>query len=80
MQYTIRNVPAFLDRVLRRRVKEQGASLNDVVLEAMTRGAGLTEERVRQRDLRDVAGHWREDAVFDEALREQDRVDESLWR
>lgn len=80
MQYTLRNVPAFLDRVFRRRARERGASLNEVVLEALSRDAGLTAERVRRRDLRDLAGEWQEDPEFDQALREQDAVDERLWR
>jgi hypothetical protein len=80
MQYTLRNVPAFLDRVFRRRARERGASLNEVVLEALTRDAGLTAERVRRRDLRDLAGQWRDDPEFDQALREQDSVDAALWR
>jgi len=50
------------------------------VLEALTRDAGLTAERVRRRDLRDLAGQWQNDPEFDQALREQDAVDERLWR
>jgi hypothetical protein len=80
MQYTLRNVPAFLDRVLRRRAKESGASLNEVVLEALARGAGLSDEPVRYRNLRGLAGRWRDDPDFDNALREQDTVDEGVWR
>jgi len=80
MQYTLRNVPAFLDRVLRRRARERGASLNEVVLEALSRDAGLTAEHVRRRDLRDLAGQWQHDPEFDQALREQDVIDEHLWR
>ena len=34
MHYTLRNVPAFFDRVLRRRARQSGSSLNDIVLEA----------------------------------------------
>ena len=80
MQYTLRNVPAFLDRVFRRRARESGTSLNEVVLEALSRDAGLNAERVRRRDLRDLAGEWQDDPEFDRALREQDAVDERLWR
>ena len=80
MQYTLRNIPAVLDRMLRRRAREQGASLNDVALEALARGAGVTEEAVRHRTLRDLAGTWEDDAAFDAALRDQDTVDDRLWR
>jgi hypothetical protein len=80
MQYTLRNIPAALDRMLRRRAKEQGASLNDVALEALARGAGVTEDAVRQRTLRDLAGAWKEDALIDAALGDQRVVDAELWR
>lgn len=80
MQYTIRNVPESLDAALRHSARRQGKSLNDVAVEALTRGAGLTETRTRQRDLKDIAGSWRKDHEFDRALAAQDTVDEDLWR
>lgn len=80
MQYTIRNIPQLLDAALRRKAREQGKSLNDVTVEALTRGAGLTGEQTRQRDLSDLAGKWQEDPEFDRALAEQDVIDEKLWR
>jgi len=79
MQYTIRNVPPPLDAALRRSAHEQGKSLNEVAIEALTRGAGLSE-RWPQRDLSDIAGSWRKDAAFDSALAAQDTIDEELWR
>jgi len=80
MQYTLRNIPDFLDAALRRSARERGKSLNEVAIEALTRGAGLTELRYRQRDLSDIAGTWREDPAFDGAQLEQDTVDPELWR
>lgn len=80
MQYTLRNIPEVVDRILRRRARAQGASLNEVALEALARGAGVAEEAVRQRTLRDLAGAWEEDGEFDAALRDQRAVDEALWR
>ena len=80
MQYTIRNVPELVDAALRQSARQQGKSLNDVAIEALTRGAGLTETRSRQRDLSDIAGSWRKDAEFDRALAAQDTIDEELWR
>ena len=80
MPYTIRNVPKNLDLALRRKAREQGKSLNEVSNEALTRGAGISEEQTRQRDLSDIAGTWREDSEFDRALAEQDVIDEKLWR
>ena len=80
MQYTLRNVPEIVDAVLRRRAREQGKSLNEVAIETLTRGAGVTGGRSRQRDLKDIAGTWRKDRAFDRALAAQDTVDEELWK
>ena len=74
MQYTIRNVPNILNEALRRAAREQGKSLNDVAIEALARGAGVTGEPGRQRDLSDVAGTWRKDPAFDNALSAQDTI------
>jgi len=80
MQYTIRNIPDSLDAALRRVARERGKSLNEVAIEALARGAGITWERRRQRDLGDIAGTWRKDAAFDSALAAQDTIDEEMWR
>ena len=80
MQYTIRNVPDTLDEALRRAAREQGKSLNDVAIEALARGAGVTGERGQQRDLSDIAGTWRKDRAFDSALSAQDTIDEEMWQ
>jgi plasmid stability protein len=80
MQYTIRNIPETLDEALRRAAREKGKSLNEVAIEALARGAGITGERGRQRDLSDIAGTWRKDPAFDAAVAAQDTVDEGMWQ
>ena len=80
MQYTIRNVPNYLDAALRVSAREQGKSLNEVAIEALARGFGMGQAQVRQRDLSDIAGSWRKDSAFDRALAGQDTVDEEMWR
>ncbi len=69
-----------MDVALRRRAREQGKSLNEVAIEALARGAGISGRLGRERDLRDVAGTWRKDRAFDRALAAQDAIDEELWR
>lgn len=80
MRYTLRKIPPIVDMELRRRVKAEGKSLNTVAIEALVRGSGVGESPIRQRDLGDVAGTWQEDREFDEAVTDQDRVDEQLWQ
>jgi plasmid stability protein len=79
MQYTIRNVPESLDAALRGIAREQGKSLNKVAIEILARGAGVSGEHCRQRDLHDIAGTWQKDRAFDRAIAEQDAVDRELW-
>jgi hypothetical protein len=79
MQYTIRNVPETLDAALRRAAQIEGKSLNEVAIEALARGAGLTADAPKQRDLSDVAGTWHEDPGFNRAIAAQDTIDEEMW-
>jgi hypothetical protein len=79
MQYTIRNVPEYLDAALRNCAREQGKSLNEVAVQALARGAGIGEGPRRRRDLREIAGSWRKDPAFDSAVAAQDTVDEAMW-
>jgi plasmid stability protein len=80
MQYTIRKVPGSLDAALRRRAREQGKSLNEVTIEVLARGAGVSGERTRRRDLRDIVGTWKRDRAFDRAFAAQDTIDPELWQ
>jgi plasmid stability protein len=80
MQYTIRNIPAGLDRALRRIARREGRSLNEVVIAAISRAVGVGSEPVAQRQLGDLAGSWHEDPEFDAAVEAQDRIDPDLWR
>ena len=71
-------MPGSLDQALRRVARERGKSLNEVAIEALARGAGVTGQRDRQRDLADIAGTWRKDPAFDNALAAQDTIDRRL--
>lgn len=79
MQYTIRNVPDYLDAALRSAARDQAKSLNEVMLDALARGAGVGHVPSRKRDVSDIVGTWVEDPAFDAAVAEQDTVDESMW-
>jgi len=82
MQYTIRNIPKRVDQNLRRRAKEQGRSLNDVVVQALSIISGVVEPQqpIKYRDLSDIAGSWVEDPEFDKIMKEQDQVDPRDWQ
>ncbi len=66
--------------MLRRRARENGGSLNDAAIEALARGVGLESERIKKRDLGELAGKWIEDPEFDRAVADQHVIDERLWK
>lgn len=80
MQYTIRAVPAAIDRALRLRAKQEVKSLNAVAVEALARGLELDAEPVQHTDLDALIGSWREDKAFDRAVADFERVDEAMWK
>ena len=80
MQYTLRNLPPQLDRVLRERAARENKSMDEVAIGAMLRGFALLGEPVGQRDLSDVAGTWQDDPLVTMGFDEQRRVDPELWR
>lgn len=80
MQYTLRGIPAALDEAIRSRASAEGKSLNEVAVEALAEGLGLGPEDIVRRDLSDIVGTWRKEAVVEAALAAQDRVDRALWK
>ncbi|HET7502300.1 MAG TPA: hypothetical protein VFK02_14880 [Kofleriaceae bacterium] len=80
MQYTIRSIPAHVDRALRERSTREGKSLNEVAIEAIERGLDLEGHPVRRRDLSAIAGSWVRDREVDRALDDQRTIDPDLWR
>lgn len=79
-QYTIRAVPAAIDRELRRRAKRESKSLNTVAVEALCRGLELSNDAVDHKDLDFLIGSWQEDPAFDQAVADFDRIDEEAWK
>jgi hypothetical protein len=79
-QYTIRAVPAAIDRALRRRAKEEEKSLNTVAVEALARGLELDTQPREHTDLDALIGTWQKDPAFDRAIAEFSKVDEDAWK
>src|ERR1043166_5056557 len=80
VQYTIRQVPARIDRSLRQKSKQARQSLNESAIDSLTKEVGLADEQLRYHDLDPLAGTWQEDAAFDAAMVAQDQVDSRLWK
>lgn len=77
-QYTIRRVPAHLDEALRRKAKRRGQSLNQVLLDSLAESVG--EDAARYHDLDELAGSWKTDKAFEEAMKVFDKVDPDDWK
>jgi hypothetical protein len=79
-QYTIRSVPEDVDQALRKKARAVGKSLNDVVLEALSRETGASGEPKRYHDLDFLIGSMEPDPEFDKILEEQRQIDWEQWR
>ncbi|MFO7729758.1 MAG: hypothetical protein R6V86_03230 [Spirochaetia bacterium] len=78
-QYTVRNIPSALDRALREWARRRDVSLNQAIVDAIKRGIGMDEEQ-EHNNLDDLIGTWQQDEEFDQALSEQDTIEQDLWR
>lgn len=79
-QYTIRQVPIHLDEALRRRAKRKGQSLNQVLLDSLAESVGVGEEAAKYHDLDTLAGTWKTDKAFDDAMTAFEKVDPDDWK
>jgi hypothetical protein len=79
-QYTLRAVPAVIDRALRRRAKQESKSLNAVTVEVLARGLALDAKPVEHHELDGLIGSWQEDPAFERAMADFERVDEEAWK
>ena len=80
IQLTIRGVPLQVRSRFRQQARLENKSLNTLLVEVLSSAVGLNAEDRLYHDLDQWAGRWQEDPQFDKALREQDMIDESLWR
>jgi hypothetical protein len=77
-QYTVRGIPAEVDAALRRRARQRGVSLNQLLVEELT-AAGRSRPQ-RHRRLSDLPGRWQNDPQFDRILAEQRVIGEGSHR
>lgn len=79
MQYTVRDIPVEVDRRLRDDSRRRQRSLNQTLVEILSRAAGAAETTTYH-DLDSFFGSWTADAGVDEALADQRKIDGELWR
>ncbi len=84
-QLTVRGFDAPLERRIRQVARADGISLNRAVLKLLRRGAGLgsadADQDVVGDSLDHLIGTWTEEEgrEFEEAVRDLDEIDPSLW-
>jgi len=82
---TLRKVPPEVGKIVQRRARERGTSINKAVISLLEDAAGIRRKEHGPRlyhDLDALAGSWtkEEAATFEEVLRNQRRVDPELWQ
>jgi hypothetical protein len=81
VQYTVRSVPAHVDRALRRKAQEGRKSLTEVLRDALIREAGGPDLPARvYTDLDALAGSWVDIPGFEDAIATQDLDEATLVR
>jgi hypothetical protein len=77
IQYTIRGIPAEVDRALRKKAARAKKSVNQIVIEEL---ANATVGKTRHADFSDLVGRWVPDPAFDEIIASQRRIDPDKWK
>lgn len=83
MKYlTIRHIPPELGEALEREKTRRGTSLNQTVIDLLSRELGGGELRGRRNGLKRLAGTWTPEDLdrFEQAISATEQVDEELWR
>jgi len=76
-QYTVRGMPLEVDRILRERAKASNRSINQVIIEELTKA---TIGRKQVADFTDLVGQWQPDEAFDLALAQQREINPDDWK
>ena len=77
VQYTIRGISAELDRALRKKAAKLKLSLNQLVVDELTRAI---IGHPRRTDFSDLVGQWAPDPAFDEVIASQRQIDWDRWK
>ncbi len=76
-QYTVRGIPPEVDRALRKKAAKLKLSLNQIVVDELTRA---TTGRARRSDFSGLVGKWTPDPAFDEIIAAQRQIDWDKWK
>lgn len=76
-QYSVRGVPQEVDALLRKKAARSKRSLNQVIVDELTRA---TIGAPHKADFTDLVGRWKRDPAFDKILASQRQIDWDKWK
>ncbi|HEY4963766.1 MAG TPA: hypothetical protein VIH90_03665 [Candidatus Saccharimonadales bacterium] len=79
IQYTIRNIPVSVDKVIKKRSKQSGRSFNQTVVDLLSLQTFGTTEIPKDDNFDWLYNRNTLDDSFDEAIRDISKVDKKLW-
>lgn len=80
IQYTIRNIPPAVDKVIRKRSKQAGTSFNQTVIDLLALQTFGTTKLPAEDNFDWLYNKNTLDASFDEAVESISQVDEKFWQ
>ena len=80
IQYTIRNIPPEVDRIIKKRSKQSGKSFNQTVVDLLSFQTLGTTKIPTDSNFDWLFGANTLDDSFDEAIKGLSQIDEKLWR
>lgn len=79
IQYTIRNIPLQVDRVIKKQSKQSGKSFNQTVVDILALQTLGTTKISDKDDFDWLFGANSLDQGFDEAIKDMSKIDEKIW-
>lgn len=79
IQYTIRNIPEPVDKVIRKRSKQSGKSFNQTVVDLLTLQTFGTTELAHDDNFDWLYNKNSLDDSFDKAIKEISKVEKKIW-
>lgn len=80
IQYTIRNVPAPLDRVIKKRAKQSNKSFNQTVVDILAMQTFGTTDVYEDAGFDWLYNKKTLDNTFDEAINDISQIDKKIWQ
>ena len=80
IQYTIRNIPEPVDRVIKKRSKQYGRSFNQTVIDLLSLQTFGTTELPKDDNFDFLFNKNTLDDSFDEAINDISKVDKKMWK